>query len=209
MNLLVLGHSYKFTKFIKSIYPISNCHVIGWRDLTGLSEAHLRQLESFEWDLILIAGYDYSSCYYGYQKFIYKNVYLIINFLKKFISKNTTLVYINTFPSSKKKTFSRYYYAKMLLGVELGDICENLICLNFPTVFESNKITIKGGVFTRIITKFLIKIKFIECVLINDDPLKNSLIYKNFRGTPCSPKPIFLSFPRPVVLDRLLRLFFG
>jgi len=208
MNLLVIGNSPKWIRFIESIYRVDFVKVVSWRSLPIESE-EIEKITSNDWDLLLIAGYDYKSASYSYENYLNKNVFLIIDFIKKVIKYDNKVIYINTLGTKKNYTFSRYLYAKMLLGMELSKNFKNADILEFPTVVENETICVHGSYFSKIIIKNFVYFKIVKKININNSFQENFEILKKLRSNPKLPKCFFIKKPRPLIIDRFLRIILG
>jgi len=208
MNLLVLGNSEKLIRFIESTFPITEKYILGWRSLPlSLEEESI--VAKTKWDVCLLAGYDYQSAGYSYDTYIARNVKNIMYFTKSCIPAGSIVVYANTMAASKRYTFSRYLYAKMLLADELQKAFPKTISLEFPTIIDSGKIAAKGGLLSKFAFFLLNHFGLLSTVVINESPEKNLRLLHEFERKPMVPSPIFLKVPRPLILDRLMRLMLG
>ncbi len=208
MNLLVVGDSKKLIRFIESLYPISNKCVIGWRSLP-INFNELEKISSTEWDICLVAGYDYRSSGYSFDRYLASNVKNILFLVEKCLSKNSIIVYVNTMAASKKYTFSRYLFAKMLLAKELDEAFPKAVILEFPAIIESGKIAVKGGVLSQLAFKYLKHFGYLSTVVINQSSAQNANLFTQLSHKPVVPLPKLLKIPRPLILDRLMRLILG
>ena len=208
MNLLVVGNSKKFIRFVESIFPISHKCVVNWRSLP-LSIEKQGAIANTRWDLCLVAGYDYRSATYFYDQYLASNVENIMQFLHASISQDSQVIYINTMAASKRYTFSRYLYAKMLLGDALVKSFPKTIALEFSTVNESGKISTKGGSVSKCAFWLLNYLGHLSMVTINESPAANLALFQRLGHKPFIPSPQFLKIPRPLVVDRCMRLILG
>ena len=204
MKILILGKSEKFIKIFSELYPNSELEVFSWRCLQTKSSI------KSDYGIIVVCGYDYDSYFASFENFLRVNVYNVIELLESLTSIKK-IIYIDTADSPKIYTFSRYLYAKKLLAVELyKSFRKTDICVIKPnTIVNKNNAEIKGGVVTRIIFYFLIKLKLIKTTSINHI----SLCIKNSSGKletlPSCPIPVLLDWKRTKFLDRLLRFIYG
>jgi hypothetical protein len=208
VNLLVVGNSEKFIKFVESLFPISHTCVIGWRGLP-LSIEKQSVIADTKWDLCLVSGYDYGSATYFYDKYLASNVENIMQFLHASIAQDTQVVYVNTMAASKRYTFSRYLFAKMLLGDALVKSYPKTIALEFSTVNESGKILTKGGLLSKFGFWLLNYLGRLSMVIINESPSANLTLFQQLEHKPFVPSPRFLKIPRPLIVDRCMRLILG
>lgn len=147
-KIVLVGNSEKFNKIIHQLYRRAEIVVIPWRTLTKtLKKMIFLVLDA---DLILVCGYDYSSSIYDYHTYIDANVTSPLEVIKVISNPDTLIIYIDTLPSAKSFTLSRYEYAKYLLGVGLREHFNHLAILNVPTIVNQNgKVDVQGGVFTK------------------------------------------------------------
>lgn len=199
-NILVLGSSKKFIKYIKNNISFETINIIPWRDTKFYLDKNKKV------DIIIICGYDYNSSKYLYKKYYNINITRPLSIVKKFYKKKSTILYINTI-TEKNYTFSRYYYAKHKLNEKLKKSFKKVISVELPTIVNKRRIDIFGFKFTKIIFKILIFLKAIKYIDYNSMTLKinNNLRY-NTQKKFIKINGKFLKFPRNLFLDRLLRL---
>ena len=199
-NILVLGCSKKFIKYIKNNISFETINIIPWRDTKFYLDKNKKA------DIIIICGYDYNSSKYLYKKYYNINITRPFSIVKKFYKKKSTILYINTI-AEKNYTFSRYYYAKHKLNEKLKKSFKKVISVELPTIVNNGRIDIFGFEFTKIIFKILIFLKAIIYIDYNSMTLKinNNLRY-NTRKKFIKINGKFLKFPRNLFLDRILRL---
>ena len=208
MNLLVVGNSEKFIRFIESIFPVSHKCIVSWRSLP-LSIEQQNIITDTKWDLCLVTGYDYSSATYSFDKYLASNVENVVQFLRTSTSRDSQVIYINTMAASKRYTFSRYLYAKMLLGDALTESFPKTISLEFSTVNDSGKIVTKGGIVSKYVFWVLNYFGRLSVVFINESPIANLKLFQELGHKPFVPSPWFLKIPRPLIVDRFMRLILG
>lgn len=207
MNLLVIGNSDKFIRFVKIIYPdIDRILIIPWRSASDNFKK--KEINEERWDIVLIAGYNYKSCNMNYQDYINCNVHNIVYLLENIFIDKRKIIYINTANSKKMVTYSRYLYAKMMLGEIIQEKFENVDVISLPTVIESGKISVYGYLY-QYIAKILYLFRIINVVDINKNRLSNIYIYKLYKKSAKKPKPICIKYARPLVFDRAIRLIYG
>lgn len=209
-KIIVIGKSLKFIQIIKKIYPNSIVELIPWRSITRIKKENLLKKP----DIILVCGYDYKSQWYSLKKFCKVNIkdpYNLIHYLYK---KNTKIIYVNTITKLQKTnkiknfTLSRYEFAKKKLCFIINKKFNNVQVIELPPILNNKKeIDIFGGKFTKYVFNFLLYwkiIKFIssyQLITIFRHESKYSQKY-----VPIMPKPILLKFPRPLLIDRVLRI---
>ena len=197
-DIIIIGYSRKFINAIKNKYNNKKIHIFHWRKLVR------KKINKNV--VIFVCGFDYDSLSSDLNIFLHNNVFKIIKFIKRF-KKIKKIYYINTFSKKKLNTFSRYNYAKNLLGYELQSNFINVQIVSIPTIVRNNKPLIHGNMFSKIIFYILIKLKLIETIEIqNISQLFNSSMKKNkikkIHGS-------YLELPRNVFIDRLLRFIYG
>ena len=209
-KIIVLGRSQKFIKILKSIYKKHTIQIISWRNINAIKKKQLIKKPN----IIFVCGYDYESHWYSFKKFYDKNITYPFQFIKSIATEKTKIIYIDTIEhlNNKKKhkifIFSRYEFAKKMLRYKLIKKFKYINIIEFPPIINKNKEPmIYGGVITKKIFKFLIIYKLINCVNINK--LKKKLyeeknLIKAFRAS--SPKQLLLKIPRPLFVDRFLRM---
>lgn len=208
MKILVIGNSTKFIKFIRSIYEVTEISVISWRSLPDFVKTNSDSSES-TWDLLLVAGYDYSISLSNLDEYLYKNVDCAYYICKKYANDSTIIVYINTSNPKKQITFSRYLYAKMLLGCKLSELPGCIYILSFPTILQSGKINIIGGLISQFLFNLVDKCSKVGKVEINSSAILNLKIFNDINKKPFLPKPLLLKIRRTLLIDRILRFTIG
>lgn len=211
-KIIVLGKSDKFTKIIKKLYPNYKINIYSWRKKINLS--YLKNFGQIK--IIFICGYDYNSQWYNYDKYYYANILYPLKFIKTISNVNTTIVYIDTIEklrnqlniSPEKFILSRYEFAKKMLRYELIKNFSKVRIIELPPVVNNNlDAEIFGNKFSKKIFNFFVKIKMINHI-------KSVSLYKKFYDVMIfkkiyrckKPKSILLNIPRPLFIDRLLRL---
>ena len=199
-NILVLGCSKKFLKYIENNFHYKTLNIISWRN-TKISLDKNKKA-----DIIIICGYDYGSSRYSYKKYYNININRPFSIVKKFYKSKSTILYINT-TTNKNYTFSRYYYAKHRLNEKLRESFKNVISVELPTIINKGHIEIFGFEFTKTIFKILIFLKVIKYIEYKSMPFKiNNNLSRNIKTKFIKIKGKFLKFPRNLFLDRILRL---
>ena len=132
-------------------------------------------------------------------------------------TSKTLILYIDTICKIKKNsqikkryTFSRYKFAKKELGYKLFKKYHNLRIINVPIIINNkNKVEIFGNKFMTTLLNFLLYLNLINSVTISK--LKKMIrdsISKKIQSEPFKMKPLGLSIPRSLFLDRLLRFIY-
>ena len=211
-KIIVIGNSKKFISIFESIYKKSNIKKYSWRSIIDLDFKEQKLFKNPK--VIFICGYDYKSQWYLYEQYYHRNVSLPFKLVKFLVDDKTKIIYIDTiskvldrYTKKKRKTFSRYEFAKKELRTKLQKNFKNLKILEIPPIKAKNEILIHGSFFTKFIFKILIKLNLIKTIdiskikkklIINLNSRQKLKIYQL--------RPILLSIPRSLFLDRLARL---
>lgn len=211
-KIVLVGNSEKFNKIIHQLYRRAEIVVIPWRTLTKTLKKN--DLSSFlDADLILVCGYDYSSSIYDYHTYIDANVTSPLEVIKVISNPDTLIIYIDTLPSAKSFTLSRYEYAKYLLGVGLREHFNHLAILNVPTIVNQNgKVDVQGGVFTKFFFNTLNQagiLKTITTSVLSDSLIRTLKNLGTKKDDVLVLRSKFLKIRRTLFLDRLLRFVGG
>ena len=214
-NIVILGKSLKFNKIISSIFPKSNIKVFSWRSIIKLKLD--QKIVKKKVDLILVCGYDFSSHWYPFKKYYDINITSPLKLIN-FLSTNKTLIlYIDTIYKikkisqiKKKYTLSRYEYAKKELGYKLFKKYYNLKILNVPIIKNNkNKVEIFGSRFMITLFNFLLFLDLVNSVTTSElKKMIRSSINEKIQISPFKIKPLGLSIPRSLLIDRLLRFIY-
>lgn len=208
MRLLVVGNSPKLIRFIESIFPISEKRIIGWRSLP-LTKDEVKDIAAKCWDILLVAGYDYQTAACNLDECLAKNVRNVMTLVNTCVGRGALVVYANTKAPTRKYTWSRYLYAKMLLGDALLHAFPNTHNLEFPTIVESGRILTTGGALSKFAFRLLDFLGCLSKVTINESAEENLKLFNELKVVPSVPKAVMLVIPRPLIFDRFLRLIFG
>lgn len=208
MRLLVVGNSPKLIRFIESIFPISERRVVGWRSLP-LTKYEEKDITAKHWDILLVAGYNYQTASCNLDECLAKNVGNVMALANTCVGKDTLVVYANTKAAAEKSTWSRYLFTKMMLGVELEHAFPNAHIIEFPTIVESGCIATTGGVLSKFAFRLLDFWGLLSKVIINESHENNLKLYSELKAKPSVPKAVLLVVPRPLIVDRFLRLILG
>ena len=209
-KIVILGKSIKFIKIVKNIYKKDIIQIISWRNIHFVKKKHLIKKPN----IIFVCGYDYESHWYSFKKFYDKNIKFPHQFIKFISKEKTKIIYIDTMENlnnkkkRKKITLSRYEYAKKMLRYKLIKKFKYINVIEFPPIINKNQEPmIYGGSITKKIFKFLINYKLVDSISVNK--LKKKLyVEKNFirTSTVSHPKKLLLEIPRPLFVDRFLRI---
>ena len=209
-KIIILGRSQKFITIIKSLYINHEITIFSWRKL----DKHKKNRSYKNPNIIFVCGYDYNSQWYDYTKYYRINVSSPLKFINTMCGKNTFLFYIDTISKLNKKKnnknliFSRYEFAKKKLRNELIKKFDKIQIIELPPLLDKNfDINIFGSKFTKIIFKFLISIKLINSINLQNIK-KKFLIKNNFNKKYKSYNlhTLLLNIPRPLFIDRFLRI---
>lgn len=210
-NIVLIGHSDKFISAFQDLFYGSSITIIPWRNCLSYKLKKNNTFFGVAPSIIVVCGFDYKSHKYPYDDYLKKNVYDPLILIEKIVDPETLIFYVDTLNEKNKKTFSRYRYAKSLLGVELRTRYKNFKRISPPVLLESNgSPSVHGSRVTKFIFTVLIKAKIVKALsyhgLINliDDTFKD-----NSNQTIPILTPIWLIFPRPHFLDRILRFIYG
>ena len=211
-KIIILGKSEKFTNIIKKLYFDYEINIFSWRKQHNTLNSKTSKKISF----IFICGYDYKSQWYDYNKYYNANVLNPIEFIKKNADKRTTIIYIDTIDkiksysklNSNKFILSRYEFAKKMLRYELTKKFNKIKIIELPPIVDNNSnADIFGGSISKKIFNLMINFGIIDHIshralykkFLNIDKLKKNQRFKK-------PKSKMLNIPRPLFIDRCLRL---
>ena len=212
-KIIVLGKSKKFIKIIKELYINYEIQNFSWREIDKIRNLRL----SSKINIIFVCGYDYNSQWYSYNKFYRTNISSPYKFISSIAKKNTFLFYVDTIDKIKKNSnsktliLSRYEYAKKMLRYKLIKRFNKIQIIELPPIIDENSnVNIFGNRLTKIIFRILIFIKLIDSIELTKIK-KKFLIKNNFNKKYTLSKPIslFLFIPRPLFIDRFLRIISG
>jgi hypothetical protein len=198
-----LGNSEKFILVAKKLWPNDNISVVPWRAIRGGVKS------TGYYQLVLVCGYDYESYKKGVKEYIESNVIEPLSFLEGIENKDVDIIYIMTELPKSKYTFSRYLYAKYLLALNLLSSKLNVFILPIPTIVDENGKANSFKPSSPFLVGFLKKCKLLKCIEM-EDLLKLVNNYKINRIEKLSTcKPIGISAPRNISIDRVMRLILG
>lgn len=205
-KIVIIGKSQKFIKELKKNYTFKKFDIIPWRQIQFYSKKQI-----IKYDLVFICGFDFSIYLEDKKTFEKKNIFEILNLLKKITNKKTMLIYINTQKTNNKNyTFSRYRYAKQKLAYLIYKKFTNSLIFNSDLIKVNNDISINSNLISKLIFYYFSKFDFIKTIDIKKlfKEIQKMLYLrkfpkqKNIRG-------IFLTIPRTQFIDRFLRLIWG
>ncbi|WP_023648999.1 hypothetical protein [Candidatus Pelagibacter ubique] len=214
-KIVIIGKSTKFKKIISSIFYQSDIKVFSWRSIKKLKLD--KNIIEKKVDLILVCGYDFLSHWYSFRRYYNVNVILPLKLIDSISTNKTIILYIDTIYKVKKNskikkryTFSRYEYAKKELAYKLFKKFNNLKILNIPVIKNNkNKVDIFGNKFMIILFNILLYLDLVNSVKISKlKKMVNDSINTKTKINPFKIKPLGLSIPRSLFLDRLLRFIY-
>jgi hypothetical protein len=211
-NIVIYGNSTKFIAIIQALFPKASTTILPWR--TPKQEAAIILAKStMPADLLVLCGYDYSSYSVPENLYLERNVYQILAVCKLVADNSTKIIYIDTLSTNKGWTYSRYLYAKNILGHKLKIALAQTQIFRIPTVFDQqNEIGMQGGMISQIAAKVLIYLGIIQAINFEQlqDHIKGAIQNGDNILDP-SPviRPILINIPRPQLIDRALRILLG
>lgn len=209
-KIIILGKSKKFVEIINKLYKNYQISVLSWRNLEKFKDYRLLKNTK----IVFVCGYDYNSQWYSLKEYQRKNIDLPYRLINIMANKNTYLFYVDTIGNIKKginprnTTLSRYEYAKKMLRYKLTKKFKKIKIIELPPLIDKNSnIQIFGNQFTKMIFKLLILTGLIESIKL-ETIANRFLIKNNFKQKHILNKPIafFLNIPRPLIVDRFLRI---
>ena len=204
-KIAIIGNSKKFITELKKNFFFKKLDIIPWRQIHLYSNKRL-----VKYDLVFICGFDFSIYFKNQKVFEKRNIYEILNLLKKITYKNSMLIYINTQNNNQKYTFSKYRYAKQKLAYLIFKKYKNSLIFNSDLIEVNKNISINSNLFSKLIFRFFVKFNLIKTIDIKKLFLEinNMINYKNFPKQN-NIKGVFLMFPRTQFIDRFLRIILG
>jgi hypothetical protein len=200
MTILIIGNSGHLYEAISKAYPDQETRVIPWR-------SDFNNIERTYFDLVFVVGFDYSSYTSRYKDYMDVNVFHPILAVQRFAKPTADKVYVTTQDEHKRYTFSRYRYAKEILGLKLVTLWPNSYVVRFDTfATDTNKPLVKGSLITKLIFKCLVRIgvtKTIDMPTVSDRLRTYKLSSSNEMT---ETKGLLLTIPRPQFIDRMLRI---
>ena len=202
-KIAIIGQSQKFITGVKKNYKYSKINIIPWRQV----EFYIKKRVDI-YNMIFVCGFDFSTYTKDYIFFEKKNIFLILQLLRKISNQKTKIIYINTQIKGKiDYTYSRYKYAKQKLAYLISKEFRKSIIFNADFIKERNTISINSNFFSKFLFYFfskfnLIKTIDIKIIFIKIDNMINCnkfLRQKNIKGC-------FLKIPRTQLIDRVLYL---
>lgn len=205
-KIVIIGKSQKFIKELKKNYTFKKFDIIPWRQIHFYSKK-----QTIKYDLVFICGFDFSIYLKDKKTFEKKNIFEILNLLKKITNKKTMLIYINTQKTNNKNyTFSRYRYAKQKLAYLIYKKFTNSLIFNSDLIKVNNDISINSNLISKLIFYYFSKFDFIKTIDIKKlfQEIQSMLYLKKFPKQK-KIRGILLTIPRTQFIDRFLRLIWG
>lgn len=209
-KIIILGKSAKFISIFKKLHKNSFIKIYSWRSIDKLNFENQKVFKNP--NIILICGYNYKSQWYLYKKFYNSNILAPLKFIKFLSSKKTKIIYIDTVNTVKKKStknnryiYSRYEFAKKELKKKLLNRFKNINVIEVPPIINKNQMLIHGNIINKFIFKVLMDFNLIKTIDIKSIK-KIITVNSKKKINICKSKPRFLSIPRSLFIDRLLRL---
>jgi hypothetical protein len=210
MKILLVGQSQHFLEVVNKNFPDANIEVVAWRSL---------KIKSFgsscegHFDLVFIAGYDYSSYRIFYRDYYKSNVESVYDFVCGL--SFSKCVYIDTLTSRFTTTYSRYYFAKKCLRnllIKKYATSYNFHVHELPTLTHNGSICMNAGFIDKLLARILVLIGVLKTRHLDDciHDIVKSISSKNIdisSFVEIQPKLLFI--PRTRLIDRLLRVVHG
>ena len=122
------------------------------------------------------------------------------------------IIYIDTLNSSKKYTFSRYFYAKKYLASQLSTLFPFSKIVQLPTIYDGQYGTkIQGGLITKLLSNFLISLGIVKIITTSNlsKKIQAAIANSDQNNKGHMIKPRLISLPRNQFFDRILRILCG
>lgn len=211
-NIVIYGNSPKFIALIQAIFPEASTTILPWRTPEQEVPSILAR-STMPADLLVVCGYDYDSYHEPENLYLDCNVHRILDVCKMIATNATKIIYIDTLSTNKGRTYSRYLYAKKILGHKLKIALPQTQILPIPTVFDQeNQIGTQGGIVSQMAAKALIHLGIIRTINLQQLQVHLKGAIQNPSNTlDSSPviQPILINIPRPQLIDRALRILLG
>ena len=209
-KIYFIGQSKKIISVFSKIFKNKKIEIIPWRDCKNYNFKH-SHLSKKDAEIIVVCGYDYQSYCYKHSKYLQSNVIEPLKVIDKISNLKTIIYYINTIDSKKNETYSRYRYAKFLLGKKLSEKFEYFKNISPPVLLNNAGVAdIYGGFMYKLIFNTLIYFKVIKACTLSE---LNKMILYNMEAQTRKKirkiKPKFMKIRRTLFIDRLLRFIYG
>ena len=202
-KIAIIGQSQKFIAGVKKNYKYSKINIIPWRQV----EFYIKKRVDI-YNMIFVCGFDFSIYTKDYIFFEKKNIFLILQLLRKISNQKTKIIYINTQIKGKiDYTYSRYKYAKQKLAYLISKEFKKSVIFNADLITEGNTISINSNFFSKLLFYFFSKLNLIKTIDIKIIFIKiNDMINRNKSIRQKNIKGYFLKIPRTQLIDRVLYL---
>ena len=202
-KIAIIGQSQKFIVGVKKNYKYSKINIIPWRQV----EFYIKKRVDI-YNMIFVCGFDFSIYTKDYIFFEKKNIFLILQLLRKISNQKTKIIYINTQIKGKiDYTYSRYKYAKQKLAYLISKEFKKSVIFNADLIKEGNIISINSNFFSKFLFYFFSKFNLIKTIDIKIIFIKiNDMITRNKSIRQKNIKGYFLKIPRTQLIDRVLYL---
>lgn len=199
MKICILGNSRVFVNIIKELHPRGEIEIIGWRLLSN---------KSSYFDIIYICGFDKGIYSQSFKNFLYNGYfkqYLYIKRIKK-INEDIKIIYIGT-KTNSKIIVSRYDFAKNRLAYKLASL-GGFYNLQLDFIVDENGLPISGYGSVYLFGFFFLR-KFNVLQICKISSIKIKLQSAKFiNAFPINFRTMFLTIPRPMILDKFMKFIF-
>jgi hypothetical protein len=207
MKALLIGNSPHLQQAISCAFPDAALTVIPWRadPDSAFTPADLNGT----FDLIFVLGFHYGSYLMKWSDFVKANLERPLALIEPFASSSIPVIYVNTATGEKRSTWSRYRYAKEVLGSALKARYPRCKIVRFRTFAdEKGEPLVHGPWLERRLFQFLIAVGIIG-ISTPSEIVSAFKLYDNADAAPLTLRPRALALARPQWLDRLMRLILG
>lgn len=211
MNIVIYGNSKKFINIIEAIFPDASLKVIAWRQNIDKLNADVIPKEMAV-DLLVVCGYDYGATFKSWKVFIQNNINYPEQIITELAPQTRSIIYIDTEPPAKLRTYSRYQFAKFTLGQRLAQKLNQLSVMPVATIHNKDGLVIHGGVVNQIAFYICWKLGMMKTISTKEiqnmiyEQYNRPILGNEFTKPIC---PCFLKIPRPLLIDRILRILYG
>ncbi len=210
MRILIIGKSQHFIEVVNKNFTQASIKVIAWRSLA--IDSCISSCDG-HFDIVFIAGFNYSSYNIFYKNYYKSNVESVFNFMSGL--SFSSCVYIDTLTSIIPTTYSRYYFAKKVLRnllIKKYATSHNIIVYEMPSLTHNGRICMNAGLIDKLFAKALVLTGIIKARCLDDcmrEIVKLISSASNKQTTVVEIQPKFLFVPRTRLIDRILRVLHG
>ena len=199
MNICILGHSQVFNRIINELHPKDNIDIIRWRS----------PLDTFKYyDIVYVCGFNKGIYNQGFKKFIYEGYLKQFFYLKRIrlINNNAKIIYIGT-KTNNELVVSRYDFIKNRLAYKLA-LLGGFYNVQLDFIIDAKGLPISnyGTLYLigfHILRRFgLLQVCTLSSVKIALTSARLDSIHPKYH------RYMFIKFPRPMIVDKLMKLFF-